>query len=107
MEPDIVEEIAKAEAGAEDMLKHSRERAKALEKEAEEALNQFKLTLEEGFKARAEELKQLREKERNEGEARLKEELAEAQAKLMELGERRVEEAVKSILRRILLAQGK
>jgi hypothetical protein len=107
MELDIVEEVAKAEAEAEELLKRSRARAKELEKEAEEAIRQFKQALEEEFKARAEELRLLRQKERHETETRLEEELTGAQIKLKESGEKRSEAAVRYILERLQPASRK
>ena len=98
MEQDIVEEVTKAEAEAEELLKHSRARAKGLEKEAEEAINQLRHALEEEFKTRAEELRQLRQKERQEAEARLNEGLASALGGLKGLGEERSEEVAGRIL---------
>ncbi len=98
MELDIVNEVTKAEAEAEELLKRSRARAKELEEEAEEAINQLRRALEEEFKTRAEELRQLRQKEGQEAEARLNEGLASALGGLKGLGEERSEEAARRIL---------
>ena len=98
MEQDIVEEVAKAEAEAEELLKHARTRAKELERETEEAINQWRHALEEEFRARAEELRQLRQKERQEAEARLNEGLASASGGLKGLEEEKSEEVVRRIL---------
>jgi len=98
MEQDIVEEVTKAEAEAEELLKHSRARAKGLEKEAEEAINQLRRALEEEFRVRAEELRQLRQKERQEAEARLNEGLASALGGLKGLEEEKSEEVARRIL---------
>ncbi|HHT9155127.1 MAG TPA: hypothetical protein ACFYD5_04860, partial [Candidatus Tripitaka sp. YC43] len=54
--------------------------------------------LEEEFRVRAEELRQLRQKERQEAEARLNEGLASAQASLKGLEEERSEEVARRIL---------
>ncbi|MDI6760562.1 MAG: hypothetical protein QMD05_07015 [Candidatus Brocadiaceae bacterium] len=102
MEQDIVEEVTKAEAEAEELLKHSRAKAKGLEKEAEEAINQLRHALEEEFRVRAEELRQLRQKERQEAEARLNEGLASALGRLKGLGEERSEEVARRILHTII-----
>lgn len=98
MEQDIVEEVTKAEVEAEELLKHSRARAKDLEKETEEAINQLRHVLEEEFRVRAEELRRLRQKERQEAEARLNEGLASALGGLKGLEEERSEEVVRRIL---------
>ncbi len=102
MELDIVEEIARVEAEAEELRKQSMARVKELEKEAEEALVREKQALEEMFNARAEELRKLRQKEGQQAEAKLNEELAEAQTRLKELGEKNTPEAIRYILSKIL-----
>lgn len=98
MEQDIVEEVTKAEAEAEELLKHARARAKELEREAEEAINQWRHALEEEFSARAEELRQLRQKEREAAEARLNEGLASALVALKGVEEEKSEEVARRIL---------